>query len=107
MPDISLRVKELQSVMFSFINIWYGIRIIRIYSGLLKLNRIMNQGLTQGNDAFQVHFILGVGGYDPAMFRIVLGDFRNFPAPVTVYVSIKRQTGRKQRQKKAANMPPD
>jgi len=43
MPDISLLANQLQSGMFFFINIWYGIRIIRIYSGLLKLNMIMNQ----------------------------------------------------------------
>jgi len=107
MPDISLRVKQLQSVMFFFINIWHGIRIIRIYSGLLKLNRIMNQGLTQDDDAFQVHFILCGDGCDPVMFRIVSANFQNFLAPVPVCMSIKCETGRNDSQKKAAGVPPD
>jgi len=46
MPDISLLARQLQSVMFFFIYIWYGIRIIRIYLEKLKLNMIMNQQLT-------------------------------------------------------------
>ncbi|RAH29748.1 hypothetical protein DOT37_13635 [Pantoea agglomerans] len=79
MPDISLLANQLQSVMFFFINIWYGIRIIRIYSGLLKLNMIMNQWLTIEIARFQDHFILYAGPFSVSMFRIILGYFKTFP----------------------------
>jgi len=79
MPDISLLANQLQSGMFFFINIWYGIRIIRIYSGLLKLNMIMNQWLTIENICIQGHFILYAGPFSALMFRIILGYFKTFP----------------------------
>ena len=80
MPYISLTGRGMQSVMFLFNNIWYGIRIIRIYSERLKLNMIMNQQVTLKSTAFQIHFILDITLIHAAMFRIILGCFRNFPA---------------------------
>gem|GEM_PF-3359071 len=89
-PYISLRLRALQSVMFFFIYIWYGIRIIRIYSEGLKLNMIMNQQLTLCDIRFQIHFILVIALFRTLMFRIILGYFRNFPAPWLIPESINR-----------------
>ncbi|AVV36319.1 hypothetical protein C9381_03530 [Pantoea vagans] len=66
--------------MFFFSYIWYGIRIIRIYSEGLKLNMTINQQLTLHTACFQIHFILDATLFCHQMFRIILGYFKTFPA---------------------------
>ncbi len=69
----------MQSGLFFFSYIWYGIRIIRIYSGLLNFKLIKNQQVTISWFAFQVQFKLDSGDAGQVMFRIILGHFKNYP----------------------------
>ncbi|PZL89786.1 hypothetical protein CKF43_19420 [Pantoea graminicola] len=66
--------------MFFFIYIWYGIRIIRIYSKRPGLNKLINQRITGRSATFQGHFKLGIRQFHLIRFRIISGCFKTFPA---------------------------